>query len=243
MKSKVAAFICLATCFFLIILQTDDQEVLIQSQESKTVDEQAVFNRIKWFRWKNKDVWMMNQSHHGLQASADQWDRLAIVVDHDAKPKTAKFYQLTPGKLEWQAEPIQERAFKMSCFMCHSNGPRSIRPERSGLGLSWKDEFKIAMMNLRIKTYGRIVLHPDHQKNDPFLEVPARLQSPFENEKLELITCNRCHQESGFFARGKLLRQNIPTMQFLTEAGHMPPIGFGLSQEEKRKLRRFFEGF
>lgn len=44
----------------------------------------------------------MNQSHHGSKVSAGLWDRLAIVIDKNQEPKRATFYQLAPGKLEWQ---------------------------------------------------------------------------------------------------------------------------------------------
>ena len=75
------------------------EPVLIQSLESKTLFEEPVFNEIKWFSFKDKDVWMMNQSHFGKEASLDVIDRLAIVIDKTKSPKTAFFMQFKLGSL------------------------------------------------------------------------------------------------------------------------------------------------
>ncbi len=97
--------------------------ILFQSLESKAIDGSADFNRIRWFQLADQDVWMMNQSHHGISAEKEKWDRLAIVVDKTTTPPTAKFYQLKSGPLVWSEDIIQQRVpYKVSCFICHANG-------------------------------------------------------------------------------------------------------------------------
>ena len=101
----------------------DDTPLLFESLESKTENFAPVYNEIRWISEGGKDIWMMNQSHDGPLSQAP--DRLAIVVDKRAR--AAKFFQLTQGPLHWEKSP-QPIDYKVSCFMCHSNGLRAIRP-------------------------------------------------------------------------------------------------------------------
>lgn len=251
--NKVVGLFILGFLGLLLVLLYDKQEIVIESQESKTTSGGSVFNKIKWFQFKDKDIWMMNQSHHGHHGHHgsngsdtfnSSWDRLAIVVDKSVSPKTARFYQFEPGPLEWK-ENLPQKSYKVSCFMCHSNGPRVIRPNfDSTFNLtSMKDRLKIMVWNLRIKSYRRMTLNKKHDEIDSGLKVPVRFRGSFENESLKVATCIKCHKESGFFARGPLLRQNISTIKFMVEAGHMPPFGFQLSSAEKLELEKFLMGF
>ena len=117
------------------------KEVMFRSEESRTVSGGDVLNRIKLISDDARDIWMMNQSHDGGRS----FERLAIVVE-DSK---ATFYQLEPGALEWSQTPTQ-REFKVSCALCHSNGPRAVRPQDSP---SWSESIRIALWNLKIKSY------------------------------------------------------------------------------------------
>lgn len=249
MKQALAAAFVLIVCLLGLLAAPllDDQEVFLESRESKTVGGGPVFNRIKWFNSKDKDVWMMNQSHHGPHAEATAWDRLAIVVDKTKTPKVARFYQLKPGPLEWDENAIESstRPFRISCFLCHNNGPRAIRPnERSSFGpLSLTDRWKITYWNLRIKLYGRVKPDQVHDQLDRSAQTPFRFHGSFANEPLRVAVCLTCHNESGFLARGLLRRQQMATIKFMVESGEMPPRGFGLSGEEKRELARFLDGF
>jgi len=247
MKLKTKAFILLSAILIglLALVISDGQEVFLESMESKTIEESPVFNRIKWFQFKDKDVWMMNQSHYGAKGlGPDSWDRLAIVVDKTQNPKTAKFYQLEPGPLEWK-ENLTQKPFKVSCFMCHNNGPRAIRPNYdSPLNpTTLQDRIKISYWNLRMKLYGRVLPDASHEEMKPALGRPFRFHSTYENEPLRVRTCMKCHKESGLFARGFLSRQQIPTIKFMLESGEMPPAGFTLSLEEKAQMEKFLEGF
>ena len=241
--TKILLTLTIFSLIFLIVLSQDDQEILIESSESRTSSNEAVYNKIKWYSFKNKDVWMMNQSHYGINAQNKDWERLAIVIDKTASPKTAKFYQLDPGYLEWK-EGLDKRPYRVSCYMCHSNGLRVIRPNfASSLGkVNFWDKAKIAYWNLRIKLYGRVVPHPDHKKEDKNIEVPFRWRGKLENETLQVKSCAICHKDSGILARGSLKRQHIPTIKYMLREGHMPPFGFSISKSDKKQINKFIGG-
>jgi len=246
MKLRTKAFLFASVLVgLLVVILSDDQEVFLESKESKTIEASPVFNKIRWFRFKDKDVWMMNQSHHGAKGlGQNSWDRLAIVVDKTQNPKRAQFYQLEPGPLEWK-DGLKEAPFKVSCFMCHSNGPRAIRPNYdSPLNpTAFRERVKISYWNLRMKLYGRVLPHRIHAEKVSSLERPFQFYSSFETESLKVKTCMKCHKDSGLFARGFLSRQQIPTIKFMLESGEMPPVGFTLSQDEKSQLEKYLEGF
>ena len=61
------------------LLLLSDDEILIQSLESRTLEDRPVYNKIKLIRQKGREIWMMNQSHSGLDSK--KWERLAIVID------------------------------------------------------------------------------------------------------------------------------------------------------------------
>jgi hypothetical protein len=229
---------------FLVVVLSDNQEILFESQESKNIKGDPVFNKVKWFHFKDRDVWMMNQSHAGVNATTEKWDRLAIVVETTKSPRTARFYQLESGSLAWPTK-LKEMPYKVSCFICHTNGPRAIRPnfESTFKSVSFFDRIKIVAWNLRIKSYGRVILDPEHDLMDAQLERPLRFRGAFENESLKLATCSKCHKESGILARGPLFRQNLPTLKFMIESGYMPPLGFKLQEDEMAELKKFMLGF
>lgn len=238
------ALLFLGGSFHLIYLS--QKTVIIESEESKNIHLKSVFNQIKWIPSKNHDVWMMNQSQVGRRPHKDQWERIAIVIDKTKKPMTAKYYQFKPGPLEWNNSLIDKQvSFRASCFTCHSNGPRAIRPiyfsDQAPLSLS--NMIQIQLLNLRIKTYGRIVFDKDHLKKDLKIYPPFRYSQPIDLERLNIKTCNLCHKEEGMFARGELVRQQSGTIQFMVDKGHMPPKGFSLSSNEKKQLKDFLKGF
>ncbi|NOT79400.1 MAG: hypothetical protein HOP07_10445 [Bacteriovoracaceae bacterium] len=238
------ALLILGGSYFLLNLS--QEIVLIESEESKNMHLKSVYNQIKWIPSKNQDVWMMNQSQVGRYPHKEQWERIAIVIDKTKKPMTAKYYQLKPGPLEWNNSLIKNQvSFRASCFTCHSNGPRAIRPVylSTKAPLSISKKLQVQLLNLRIKTYGRIKFNEDHLKTDLIIYPPFRYSQPWDLERLNIKTCNYCHKENGFFARGELVRQQSGTIQSMVEKGHMPPKGFSLSLNEKKQLRDFLKGF
>jgi len=217
--------------FFLLM---DKSPILIESEESKTLDLKPVFNKITWKPGFKKDIWMMKQSQHGTGFPDEKWDRIAIVVDKTKSPKQAEFYQLEPGPLDWEAG-LKKIEYKVSCFLCHSNGPRAIRPQfdSNQAKLSFWNKMRISMWNLRVKTYGRVVASSKGGK------VSFRYPGTSANKTLNSQTCNKCHSENGFLARGQLTRQNFMSIRFMVQNGHMPPPGFRLSRDEKSQILEF----
>ncbi|WP_413944489.1 hypothetical protein [Bdellovibrio sp. HCB-162] len=236
----------LLTAGGLIATVNDTKPVVIESEESKTKDLTSVFNEIRWIPGKDQDVWMMNQSHFGRHPGADKWERLAIVIDKTQKPMVARYYQLEPGALVWEKDLPQKRVeYRASCFICHNNGPRALRPlsESAEASLKWPDRLKIQLWNLRIKTYGRIRYSPEHDQEDSSLRVPFGYHTKEDRDELKVKTCIYCHNESGFLARGFLQRQQTGTIASLVQRGEMPPPGFSLSEKEKYELQDFLRGF
>ena len=194
--------------------------VTFPSEESRTADDKVVFNKVSWSYKDGSDIWDMKQSHGGPHLNESEWDELRIIV----KDKTVLFQQFKNG---------EEIEFKVSCFQCHSNGPRAIRP----LKASVKDRLTIAVMNLRVKTYGKLqVVDRDNRK------IPFALKGKVSEEKLHLPTCVKCHNDEGFFSRGYLTRQNGLAIDFMVKNNYMPPLG-SLSQDEKKYLQDFIDGF
>ena len=228
----------------LYISGLDNGAVFIESDESRTTENGSVFNQIRFQQRADQDIWMMNQSHQGLNAAQPSWDRLAIVVDKAKSPPTARFYQLEPGALDWDPN-ARKREFRVSCFLCHSNGPRNIRPNKNSneVPLRFMDKVRIQIWNLRMKSYGRVVYDPVHDDRDKTALSPFRIRSAFENEKLEVGACTKCHNETGRFARGFLTRQNAPTIEFMLAKQHMPPFWFGVSEGDRRQIGEFLLGF
>jgi hypothetical protein len=229
-----------------LFLVTDSQSVFIESAESKNKEMKSVFNEIRWIPGIKHDVWMMNQSHLGRHPTTSQWERLAIVIDKTKTPAVAKYYQLAAGPLVWEESLLQKQTpYRASCFICHNNGPRALRPvsESQEASLSFRDRAKIQFWNLRIKTYGRIHYDRDHDEKDKSLAVPFSFHTPEDQDELKVKTCVICHQEQGLFARGALRRQQTGTIKSMVARGEMPPPGFHLSRQEHKDLQNFLMGF
>jgi hypothetical protein len=132
----------------IFLFHVDEQEVIIQSLESRTTEGKPVYNKIKFIKSEAKNIWMMNQSHAGLTKDLTKWERLAIVVENNK----ASFYQFEAGPLEWSEDLLKKQVdYRVSCFMCHNNGPRAIRPDQQGLNISFYDQTKIFFWNLKNK--------------------------------------------------------------------------------------------
>lgn len=200
--------------------------VTFQSLESVTESGAPVFNQVQFLPGTTKDIWIMRQSHSGPDTKKNSWDRLAIVVDKNSH--NAKFYQLKSGELA--ADLDQAVPLKARCYACHSNGPRAVRPT-SGLGLA--DWLTVAVMNLRIKSYGRLQSEAgvDLAGGVHFKSPLGLLQSP-----LNLSSCTKCHSETGI--RAALTFEHLGTIKFLTQKGQMPPFPFQLSEAERAQIER-----
>jgi len=135
--------------------------------------------------------------------------------------------------------------FKVSCFKCHSNGPRVIRANYNSKNspTTTLGKIIIAFWNFKIKSYGLLIEDKVHKKKDRFIKVAFKTRSKFIQKKLLVKTCLKCHNNSGFIKRGFLTREHIPTIKFMIKKGYMPPMGFKLSRSEKIELQSFLMGF
>jgi hypothetical protein len=227
---------CIAFGIAILVLTAavvDGRAVLIQSLESKTAGNQPVFNNIQYRPGRDRDIWMMQQSHQGLEPAPDLWDRIAIVVEH-GPIRQAAFVQLPPGDLSWNPESVPQK-MKATCFMCHPNGPRAIRPDLDSgtVKVGGWDRFRILVWNLRIKTYGRVVTADQNYDRN------FRLQSKLANEPLQVPACVPCHRDGGLVRRGSLTRQNFTVIDFMLKNKLMPPPGFSLSEGERADIMKF----
>lgn len=216
------------------LLFFDSSAILIESRESKTISGSEVFNKIQFHPGWQKDTWLMEQSHQGLKASKHNWDKIAIVVNK--KQNTAKFYQYQNSEkpISLNLRPIN---FKVSCFFCHSNGPRVVRPnfESKFVSLSLWNKARISLWNFRIKSYGRVLGQAGAGQH------PFKHSSTRANQPLKVKTCTICHKDQGFLARGQLTKQNFMTIKFMLEEKLMPPLGIALSQEEEKEIQEFLK--
>jgi hypothetical protein len=226
LKIVVALFFGVVAVSATTLLFSGKDKVTFESLESKSYDNGSVYNQITLEKSANKDIWRMRQSHHGLNFDFSKWDSLAIVVDKTQSPYVATFYQLDPGVKEFKPIP-----YRVKCFICHSNGPRAIRPNSDSLGTV--ELIQVFKWNLKIKSYGRVI-PKSYSENDPIKFSAEHLNAP-----LKVTICVTCHKESGFLARGTLTRQNFLPIGFLTKNGHMPPFGIPLSQKMKLELTEF----
>jgi hypothetical protein len=214
----------------LFYFLTSGTPVVFQSLESVTETGAPVYNRVRLLPGWNRDIWLMQQSHHGLDAEFGKWDRLAIVVDKTTRPYRADFYQLAPGELAYEDAPVP---LKARCFACHANGPRAVRPDfdSPNAGLNLASVLRTAVWNLRIRGYGRVESRPGHTFQDgvPFKSTLSILSRP-----LELGTCSHCHAPDG--DRGELKLEHLGTALFMIERGFMPPAPYRISEEERERL-------
>ncbi|MGZ3695028.1 MAG: hypothetical protein ACXWQO_12810 [Bdellovibrionota bacterium] len=242
MRTKLAVLLIGAGfCAGAFFLAEDSSSILIESRESKTILGKPVFNRIRKIAAPGKTIYMMNQSHDGVNAAPEKWERLAIVIDHASK--TAEYFQLESGALEWDPN-AKQTPLRVACFLCHANGPRGIRPNfhSAEAKISLKNTLRIALWNLVTKTAGRIEASPNEALKDATLrhgQNPFRYRGVIENQTLQVKTCLHCHSNSGFLARGLLTKQNFMAIGFMVKNKEMPPPGFSLSTGERAQVLKF----
>lgn len=212
-----------------------ERAVAIESVESKTTWLNPVYNQIQLRTQGTRDVWEMRQSHQGPNAPIAQWDHIRIVVDRKTTPAQVSYYQLEHN------QPVE---LKASCYTCHANGPRALRPRLDSpeRPLSVLDRATVALMNLRIKSYGpmRIQRESYRLRGEP-RKVPLAFFSQHDQAPLRVATCLKCHNTEDRFGRGQLQWQHRTTIRQLVAQGTMPPWPYRLSAEEKTELERFLK--
>lgn len=208
-----------------------DEFVMIESVESKTLEGKPVFNKIGFESFKDKDVWTMFQSHNGKHAK--EWDKIQIVIDKTVKPFKASFFQYKDGK---------EAEYRASCLMCHSNGPRLIRPVWKKL--KWSEKLQVAKWNFKIKMYGLIQNEKERPLHGVKRVVPLGFQNKISLDELNLASCNGCHNGGkSILGRAKLQRQQAMTIDHLVNVKAMPPWPYKITESDEKKLEMFLQGF
>lgn len=236
--AKFCSFVltlALALTGLAFFIWTDKRPIFIESLESKTNTNGAVFNKIQFASTADSEIWLMQQSHSGANAPQHEWDKIAIVVKKDNSIRKAEFYQLAPGPepISMNLKPI---GLKASCFLCHSNGPRAIRPnlDSQEVKVSYWDQARIQLWNLKIKSYGPMAsLAPVSSKKE------FRYDHSMANRELKVQSCTKCHNSEMFFGRGVLTKQNFMTIKFMVENKFMPPPGFQLTDQDRAELEEF----
>ena len=212
--------------FGAAVLSKLNHPITFKSIESKTYEGHAVFNEIRFKAEKDKDIWLMKQSHKGSDYPKEKWDEVKIVVYKEKRPFQVSYHQLKDGR---------EIELKARCYTCHSNGPRLIRPYEKSM--SFKDRTQVSLWNLKIKFYGPVIL-----KNQKFVGM-VRLGNEKGTEPLKVKSCLLCHNNNSWFGRGELKRLHANTISHLVGRGEMPPWPFRLSAIEKQELEGFVKGF
>lgn len=204
---------------FLFLLS--QKSVTFQSLESETETGAPVFNQVSWQPGLKQDVWLMRQSQGQFHKDMGSWDKLKIVVDKSKRPYQARFYQ--------------EGGYKARCFACHANGPRAIRPQWQSPAVDNNvlDRLRVAVWNMRIKTYGRVESVPGQ---DDTHSTPFRSQHQILARPLGLTSCLRCHASGGL--RNPLTVEHLGTARFMLEKGLMPPFPFKAAPGDLDLLNR-----
>ncbi len=233
------------------ISQTLNEPLLFASEESVGPHGEAIFNEVAWQQQGRFDIWRMKQSHNGLHAKPQAWDQLAIIVDRENK--TVSYHQLVADSTTAlltappdSLHPWPQKDYRVSCYSCHANGPRHLRPNwnSSELSLGWQSKLKVNWLNQKMQRYGRLKII----EHSPFTQSierqrPLALTDPFASQPLLVKICQQCHSESGDRPRGPLQRQHLYTIQFMLKNKYMPPKGHSLSAQEKSQLENFMAGF
>jgi len=208
-----------------------------ESLESKTETNEKVINKISFIQKEKTDYWYMKQSHD----NGKSWDSLAITVQEIENKKLSKFYQIDPNA-NIDSSLSHQIKYKVNCLACHSNGPRLIRPNylSASYSLDFKSNLLILILNLRIKTYGRMASVIDEnfvaESSQPLKS--KLLMESYLNKKIELKSCTLCHSENGI--RNSLTYRQIGTIEFLLTNNLMPPFPFKASEKDLNKLKTLY---
>lgn len=235
MIARSFKFISILFLFFAALISgavmISQDIVTIHSVESKTQEGHPVYNRIKLEVSGNLDIWTMKQSHYGFTAPIESWDTIRIIIDKDKK--LVRYQQLINNV---------EVELKAACYTCHANGPRAIRPDYDSKEVSYslQDRVTVAMMNFKIKSYGRMKISDESFKlHGKIRIVPLKFFGKTDNTVLNVKSCTFCHNKDQFWGRGELTRQQGGTIRHLVTNGQMPPWPFTVSDEDKVRIEKF----
>jgi len=221
--------------------------VIFESEESKTLEGKPVFNQV-WLEKSDEqeDIWAMRQSHHG--AKFYPADQLRIVINKNTRPYRASFFQYS----EKNGKAFEEVQYRASCFACHANGPRALRPVLNSeiFPLEVKSRLLVALWNFKIKSYGRVETAPETLIKEKVRAVKLKFEGAMDQDILKVKTCLYCHSDGSDpdgrwwqnHKRAPLLRQHAMSIQHLVETNQMPPFPFKLEEAEREAIQQFING-
>jgi hypothetical protein len=189
----------------------DNPRVDMTSKESSiNFFEEPTLNSIEWLANADFDVWLLRQKIF----REDDFRSYALVYDKRKAPPTAYYVQVERNGYKWRGG---------SCYECHVNGPRLIRPLKPALA---SDQRALETFNAYLATL-------------PAVETHFPISEPRDRgaERLRLQKCDQCHND---VERGAIYSTHAAASAFLVASGEMP-IGDTLTAEESYELRRWVE--
>lgn len=209
----ITLLLCSGVIFFGINLYAGSTVEIQEFVSKELKDHRGVHekNKIYFKPGIKEDIWIMRQTPSDSGLPESKRDMLAIRV----KKGKASFYQLQPDS-SLEPESWEYKTFRAPCGVCHTNGPRAIRPKKD-LG-AW-GQLKVFTVNMRIKTYGKLanqVGRESDKKDFHYLEKD-------QIKSLNLASCTKCHSDTGI--RAALTNEQWSTMKHLVETNSMPPSG------------------
>ena len=237
-----------------------EKTIVIESRESKNNNDIPVLNRITFRRnlAENQDLWLMEQSHDDNAVAEnsnffEQASFVSIAVDLEINKNSdaqtvAHFREHNPsGSTPLPANHPNnaypwppEKKYSVACALCHSNGPRLIRPNwnSSRAPLSLTEKVFITLWNFRIKTYG-----PIKNIGQEGLHLPGEKWKKL----LTVQSCIGCHKIENrnwipwFLTRKPLTRENFLSIRFLLNEGSMPPRLHKVTESDYTEILNFLK--
>ncbi len=183
---------------------------MTSKETSVNLFKQPTFNSIQLLTNKDFDIWILRQKKFKEQ----DFRTYTLVQDKRIYPNKAYYLRIASDGFIWRGG---------SCYECHANGPRKIRPLRPELVSN--AEF-VKEINDYISTL-------------PIIETnfPEREPQNTKSERLHFEKCDECHNDVD---RGALYSVHADASRLIVSGGDMP-IGTKLTSEESYELNKWIE--
>lgn len=169
----------------------------------------AVTNCIQEIPDGENSLWLMKQD---IETKDRSFKNLIATYVERRKDKLPMAYYLELERDQFdQSGRLEATSYKVPCTMCHSSGPRLIRPTTLSLGrLEPREKTLLEQWNQKIAAY-KIV-----ETFVPTSEQRKRLvsENPRANEPLKLGSCLQCHNGSSG-VRSSLTRRHAGMIRYL----------------------------
>lgn len=189
----------------------DNPRVDMTSKESSiNFFEEPTLNSIEWLANADFDVWLLRQKIF----QENDFRSYALVYDKRKAPPTAYYLEVKQDGYKWRGG---------TCYECHVNGPRLIRPLKPELV---GNQRTLEEVNAYLATL-------------PVVETHFPANEPRDNgaERLRFPKCDQCHND---VERGAIYSTHADASALIVASGEMP-IRDRLSSEESYELRLWAE--